>query len=84
MKDQENDWKLIEFKLTFEKGYSFREKDHQKVDHYIGKVVFRNGESEEFILNIDQVKSEKFINIISEQMIKTTNELVSRIQESIV
>lgn len=84
MTQQDIDWKLIEFKLTFEKGYSFREKEHQKVDHYVGKVVFRNGESEEFRLNIDQVKSEKFINIISEQMIKTTNELVSKIQESII
>ena len=80
---ENNTWRLENFEIKFKQGYSFEKDPKKQVDRYEGKVTFRNGEMEEFRLNVDQITSQEFLDIISEQMIITTNELVNKIQLSI-
>ena len=80
---ENNTWRLVNFEIKFQEGYSWEKDPEKQVDRYEGKVVFRNGDMEEFSLKVDQITSQQFLNIISEQMVITTNELVNKIQFSI-
>lgn len=72
--DKSKDWTLqsIELKLI-EYG-----DDKGK---YKGKIYFRNGEYESLNLNISKEDTQKFIDLIAEQVIKSSNDMAERIKQ---
>jgi len=78
------EFRLESFKLEFKQGYSFKEKEHEKVDRYEGRVEFKNADNEVFILKIDQIKSKEFISLISEQLIKNAETLSDDLKKSLL
>jgi hypothetical protein len=79
----ENGWRLKEIEIKFERGYSHREKEEEKHDRYVGKISFENGDGESFNLKIPKEMTTRYMDLMREDIIKTADELGSKIAESI-
>ena len=84
MEDDEKDFKLIKFSLEFEKGYDWEKDPEKQKDRYEGQVKFRNGESEEFVLNVDNNLSLQIVKLIVDKLAENTESLVKNINNCII
>lgn len=79
----DNGWRLKEIEIKFEHGYSFREKEEEKHDRYVGKISFENGEGESFNMKIPKEMTTRYMDLMREDIIKTAESLGAKIAESI-
>ena len=82
MKNKKN-WKLSKIEIKFEKGYEFKELEEEKHDRYVGKIQFANDQEESFNLNIPPKMTERYLYIMSEDIITTAEVLGQKIADSI-
>jgi hypothetical protein len=76
---ENKEWKLQSLAINFKSGWA-----HEKtVDRYEGKISFSNGEGESFTFNVDQFQSQKFLDIVGEEIVKTASSLGDKVAKSI-
>jgi len=75
----DNNWKLEKIEIEFKKGYSF----NNTIDRYEGQIKFTNGDRESFEFNIDQVKSNQYIQIIAPEIVRTAEILSDKLINSL-
>jgi hypothetical protein len=68
---ENNTWRLDNLTIAFKKGYSY----DKTIDRYEGTIRFANGESESFTFNVDQFQTQKFLDIVGEEIVKTASNL---------
>lgn len=76
-------WRLEEIKIGFEQGYSFKNKPEEREDRYEGFIRFKNGEKEEFKFKITPDMSQKYIDLIAEDIVKHANDLGDKLIKSL-
>lgn len=81
--EDKKDFKLIKFSVEFENGYSWEKDPEKQKDRYEGQVKFRNGESEEFVLKVDNDISLQIVKIIADKLGENTEKLVKNINNCI-
>ncbi len=69
-------WHLDLFKVHFERGW----KSDKTVDRYEGEIRFKNESAENFTIKLDAEKSQKIIDILSEQIVATAQDLTDKIR----
>lgn len=84
MSESKDEWRLKSISMQFEKGWDhYAENDPRSCDRYEGQIVFGNDEGESFQFNIDQEMSEKYIKLISEQVVESAGMLGERVAASL-
>lgn len=79
----ESKWRLESITIKFQKGYSFREKEEEKHDRYEGRIEFKNGDEESFNLNIPIDMTNRYMELMKDDIIKTAETLGAKLAESI-
>ena len=82
-KDPKMEWRLNRIEIKFENGYSFKEKEEEKHDRYIGNIEFANEDCESFNLKIPADMTTSYLDLMREDIIKTAETLGSKIADSI-
>ena len=77
------DWRLDSIQIEFQEGYSFKEKEEDKHDRYIGKIRFKNEDGESFNLKIPKDMTVRYMDLMREDIIKTAETLGEKIADSI-
>jgi hypothetical protein len=76
------EWKLDSIQIKFENGYTWKQKEEEKHDRYVGKVSFVNDESESFNLKIPADMTERYLDLMREDIIRTAETLGNKIADS--
>ena len=76
-------WRLESIKIDFKTGYDFKEKPEDKVDRYEGKIVFKNNEGESFSFRVKPGMAQKYIDLISNDIVTAATGLGERLKESL-
>ena len=76
-------FRIKEFSLKFERGYSFEKDEKKQKDRYEGKVSFFNEIGESFTICVDEDLSLDILKIISKKLAENTDKLVKNIIDSI-
>jgi len=82
-KEPNGGWKLNKIEIKFETGYSFKEKEEEKHDRYIGKIEFANEDGESFNLKIPTDMTTRYMDLMRDDIIKTAETLGAKISQSI-
>lgn len=82
-KAPKTEWRLNKIEIKFENGYSFKEKEEEKHDRYVGKIEFANEDAESFNLKIPTDMTKRYLDLMREDIIKTAETLGEKIADSI-
>jgi hypothetical protein len=87
MKNEDNPpktgWRLNKIEIKFENGYSWKDKEEEKHDRYVGKIEFANEDNESFNLKIPLDMTTRYMDLMREDIIKTAETLGAKIADSI-
>jgi len=81
--EEQSEWRLNKIEIKFEQGWSHKEKKEEQVDRYVGKISFTNKDNESFNLNIPQGMTRRYLDLMSEDIVKTAQQLGDKIAQSI-
>ena len=79
----DNNWRLERIEIQFKKGYSFEKKEEKKHDRYEGVIEFENGEFESFCFKVRPKMAQKYIQLMSDDIVKSARSLGDRLIESL-
>ena len=82
-KIKDETWKLDEIKIEFKHGWSHEKNPEKQKDRYEGTISFTNEESESFKFRIRPNMAQAYIDLISEDIVKSANSLGERLKESL-
>lgn len=77
------EWRLKSVKVDFCKGYDFKEEPEKKLDRYEGSIEFENGDNEMFRFKIRPDLADRYIQLISEDVVTSATELGERLIKSL-
>ena len=72
-------WVLEKLTIEFKRGYSF----NKTKDHYEGKIQFRNGDHESFVIKLREDMTEPYLKLVAQEVIKSSQELANRMAETL-
>lgn len=77
------DWKLKSIDISFEKGYDWEKEEEKKKDRYEGMIKFENGDKESFSFRVKPDMAERYISLISQDIVTAASDLGDRLIESL-
>lgn len=75
----ETKWILEKLNIEFKPGYSFNNTE----DRYEGKIEFRNNKGDSFKFNLNEEQTQKYVDVIADDIIKSAKELGSKLSLSL-
>lgn len=80
---KKDEWRLESIRIDFERGYDFKEDPEERVDRYEGTIEFKNGAKESFKFNVDPKMCDRYIELISNDIVKAADGLAMRLKKSL-
>ena len=77
--ERNQNWVLEKLVIEFKRGYSFSNTE----DHYEGKIEFRNGDNECFIVKLREDMAEPYLKLVAKEVIKSSQQLADRMAETL-
>jgi|APSaa5957512622_1039677.scaffolds.fasta_scaffold177951_2 hypothetical protein len=78
-----SEWRLQDISIGFKKGHDFEKVERKKHDRYEGKISFKNSENESFCFNVPEKFTQKYIDIMAEDIVKCATELGVKLSKSL-
>ena len=77
--ENNQEWVLEKLTIEFKKGYSF----NGTKDHYEGRIQFRNGDNESFVIKLREDMTEPYLKLVAQEVIKNAQQLAERMAETL-
>lgn len=79
----DNNWKLDKIEICFKHGYDHEKDPVKQKDRYEGSIRFSNGDFESFNFKVRPDMAEKYIQLLSKDIVESANDLGNRLIESL-
>ena len=76
-------WKLQKIEIEFKYGWSHETDPEKQKDRYEGKITFMNNDSESFSFKVKPNMAQKYIDLISNDIVIAATGLGERLKESL-
>lgn len=81
---KKDEWILDDISISFQKGYDFKDNpEEEKHDRYEGTIKFKNGQKESFQFRVPPNMSQKYIDLIAADIVKSARGLGDRLIKSL-
>ena len=78
-----SNWKLKSLRIDFQQGYEWQKEPEKQKDRYEGMIEFENEEKESFSFRVKPNMANKYIELISEDIVTAATGLGERLKESL-